>query len=71
MKSVGVRSEGWGLDELYMMMNFTDYVYLESISFDTIGFEVVVVGIERCEFGWKHGKFDQSVLSQRQFLQEN
>lgn len=54
-----------------MMINFTDDVYLESISFDTIGFEVVVVGIERCEFGWKHGKFDQSVLSQRQFLQEN
>lgn len=45
-------------------------VYLESISFDTSGFEEVVVGVEACEFGREHRKFDQSILSQRQFLQQ-
>lgn len=46
-----------------------DVVYLESIGFDTLGFEEVLVGVEGCEFGREHRKFYQSVLSQRQFLQ--
>lgn len=45
-------------------------MYLESVYFNTLGFEVVVVGIEDTEFGREHRKFNQSVLSQRQFLQQ-
>lgn len=44
--------------------------YLESISFDTAGFEFVVVGVEVDKFGRKHGKSDESVLRQIQVLQE-
>lgn len=44
--------------------------YLESIGFDTVGFEEVIAGAERCEFGREHRQFDQSVLSQRQHLQQ-
>lgn len=45
-------------------------MYLEGISFDTVGFKEIVVGVEGCEFGREHRQFDQSVLSQRQFLQQ-
>lgn len=47
-----------------------DDVYLESIGFDTVGFEEVIVGAEGREFGREHRQFDQSVLSQRQHLQQ-
>lgn len=43
--------------------------FLESIGFDSLGPEQVVVGIEDGEFGWQHGQFDQLVLCQRQLLQ--
>lgn len=45
-------------------------MYLESIGLHSFGFEFVVVGIERCEFGRQCRKFDQLILSQRQFFQE-
>lgn len=46
-------------------------VYLESISFDTISFKVVGVGIEVYKFAGKHRKFDESVLSEIQLLQKS
>lgn len=45
-------------------------LYLESVSFDTAGFETVVVGVEVYEFGRKHWKSDKSVLREIQVLQE-
>lgn len=44
--------------------------YLESIGFNTLCFEEVVVCVESCEFVREHGKFDQFVLSQGQFFQQ-
>lgn len=52
------------------MVSYGLSVYLESISFDTTSFEVVVVGIKVGKFGWKHGKFDQMVLGEIQVLQK-
>lgn len=40
-------------------------MYLESVSFYTVRFQQVVVGVERHKFVREHGKFDQSVISQR------
>lgn len=45
-------------------------LYLESVSFDTAGFETVVVGVEVYKFGRKHWKSDKSVLREIQVLQE-
>lgn len=45
-------------------------LYLESISFDTLGFEMVVVGVEVFKCGGKHRKFDKFVLREVQVLQE-
>ena len=48
---------------------FGEVVYLEGSSLDTPGLEEVVVGIEDGEFSRQHGKLDQAVLRQAQFLQ--
>lgn len=45
-------------------------LYLESVSFDAAGFELVFVGAEVYKFGGKHRKSDKSVLRQVQVLQE-
>lgn len=45
-------------------------LYLESISFDTAGLEVVFVGVEVYKSVRKHRKADQFVLREIQVLQE-
>lgn len=44
-------------------------IYLKSVGLYAVCFQLVVVGIERHKFVREHRKFDQSVVSQRQFLQ--
>lgn len=45
-------------------------MYLEGVGFYALGFEQVAIGVEGGELGGESGEFSQSVLSQRQFLQQ-
>lgn len=42
---------------------------LESSSFDTLGLQEVVVGVERHQLGGERRKPDEPVVRERQFLQ--